>query len=416
MTPSGHATSDRPQRLVATFAEEILTPYRYDFLERLRERLDERGVGFRYLHGGAGPGHDGGPPWVEHMRQWHLNMGDRRLVWQSPGTAARRSDLLILDEGARLLSSVYYLLGQPRNVPRVALWGHGLVSSGTGSMDAAFAARRWTARLPAWWFAYTEGSARRLASAGFPRDRVTVVNNAIDTTALSGHLRSLQSGGLLRAPHRCVFVGTLYHRKRLDYLLAAGDHLARRCPGFVLDVVGDGEMRSDLARAAASRPWLQLVGRRSGRSLVEVLARAQLVLAPASVGLSVLDSFATETPLVAVLGLGHGPELEYMQPGRNGFLLPEGTTPLGYADYVCELLSQTGRVESARAGCRESASVLTLDRMVDSFVAGIIAALAQRPARAGASRLRRSRFPDTSGRLAPRGRRGTAARSSRPSP
>ena len=46
---------------------------------------------------------------------------------------------------------------------------------------------------------------------------------------------------------------------------------------------------------------------------------------PGLVGLAIVESYCAGLPFVAVAQAGHGPEIEYLQDGVNGVLLPQAT-------------------------------------------------------------------------------------------
>ena len=45
--------------------------------------------------------------------------------------------------------------------------------------------KRWTVNKVDWWFAYTDSSAALINEAGFPTDRTTIVENAVDTKEMA---------------------------------------------------------------------------------------------------------------------------------------------------------------------------------------------------------------------------------------
>jgi glycosyltransferase involved in cell wall biosynthesis len=103
------------------------------------------------------------------------------------------------------------------------------------------------------------------------------------------------------------------------------------------------------------------------------------MLMPGLVGLALLDAFASDTPLVTTAIGYHSPEIEYMDPGRNGELLSNCAAPEEYAEHVAMLLSDPKRLATLRQGCRQAAGKYTIEAMVDRFVRGVHQALAGMP-------------------------------------
>ena len=47
---------------------------------------------------------------------------------------------------------------------------------------------------------------------------------------------------------------------------------------------------------------------------------AAMQFMPGAVGLGILDSFALQTPMVTTTQNFHGPEIEYLENGKNGII------------------------------------------------------------------------------------------------
>jgi glycosyltransferase involved in cell wall biosynthesis len=130
-----------------------------------------------------------------------------------------------------------------------------------------------------------------------------------------------------------------------------------------------------MQRAADRLPWLQYYGPKTGAEKAEIVAQAQLMLMPGLVGLVIVETFAALTPLVTTNFSGHSPEIEYAEHAVNSFIIDRDPTPSQYANEVAKLLGSQEALERLREGCRRSASVYTLDNMVENFASGIHEAL-----------------------------------------
>jgi len=129
-------------------------------------------------------------------------------------------------------------------------------------------------------------------------------------------------------PHRFLFMGRLVDWKRLDLAIQALANI----PGAYLDVIGDGPMRDEWTRLAASlhltdricfRGWLPQ------QECAQHLQSATALLLPSIYecgGAVVLEAMATGTPVIAVAW--GGPE-DYLDE-TCGMLIP----PLGAATVV----------------------------------------------------------------------------------
>jgi glycosyltransferase involved in cell wall biosynthesis len=194
------------------------------------------------------------------------------------------------------------------------------------------AAKRGYSRVPHWWFAYTEGTAGRVAGLGFPRHRITVVQNAVDTASFQRwydaetpeEAARARAGLGLTGRSTCVYIGSLPPNKRLGFLLEAAEVIAEAVPDFELVVVGSGP---EMVRRAADRlPWLHHVGARFGQEKAALARKSQLLLMPGAVGLGILDSFSFQLPMLTTAEALHGPEIEYL---RDGVKRPHGRPQAG---------------------------------------------------------------------------------------
>lgn len=359
-----------------SIVQELLPQYRVPFFEGLRADLAEDGIRLRLLHGSSGPGTKGDEralPWAEHLRAREIRLpGGRSALWQSAHRATRTSDLVVIEHAGRHLS-IWPLLsraagGRP---PRMAFWGHGTDVRTDRRNSASEAIKRWASRRAHWWFAYTEGSADRVAAHRFPRERITVVNNTVEVHHLADEPE--------RDPTTCAYVGGLFDLKRIPFLLEAGACLADSVPGFRLVVLGGGPDSQLVERAARTAPWLDFRGPTFDDEKALTLASSALTLMPGVVGLAIVDTFAYGCPIVTTDHPFHSPEIEYLRDGVNGVMLPRDTTPAGYAEAVAGLLQAPERLARLREAGTESAQELTMARMVQRFADGIRLALAAPP-------------------------------------
>jgi glycosyltransferase involved in cell wall biosynthesis len=356
--------------------QEFLTHYRVDFFAELRERLAAHDVDLDLVVGAPNEERSqrsdaGELPWATRVRTRHLSLPRAgALVWLPALRPCLGADLVVVEQGNRHVLNYLLLAARKVGGPRVALWGHGRNRQSRRPHGVKERWKRRWLRRPDWWFAYTASVADEVVAAGFPRARMTVVQNSIRPAATSAPVERVA-----RVPGRCVFVGSLYDDKRLDVLVAAGDVVARRVANFGLDIVGEGPGRAFVVETARSRPWLDVVGALREGELASRLASAELALMPGLVGLAVIEAFAAGTPVVTMEWEHHSPEFDYLENGVNAVVLPAGTTAAEFGAAVAELLADPARLQRLRDGCRVAAATYTLAAMVDNFAAGVTAAL-----------------------------------------
>jgi glycosyltransferase involved in cell wall biosynthesis len=166
----------------------------------------------------------------------------------------------------------------------------------------------------------------------------------------------------------------MYSEKRLPFVLNACQSLRAQFPSFEVVFIGGGPESRLVAAFAAEREWAHYVGPKFDGLRVPYFKAADVLLMPGAVGLIAVDCFALELPLVTTDYAHHGPEIEYVESGYNGFV--SANTLDAYVTAVAEVLASSNIRENLRLGCRASAARYTLDTMVDNFVAGVESALA----------------------------------------
>jgi L-malate glycosyltransferase len=291
--------------------------------------------------------------------------------------------LIVIEQGMRHVTNYPLLAEQAVGSRRVALWGHGK-NSHPESNRLAERLKALTSRHAHWWFAYTEQSADVVSGLGYPRDRITVVQNAFDTRALSRAVESLGDADVAGIRDRlgltgdsvALFIGKLSREKRIDYVIAAGDEIRRTVPDFQLIVAGAGPDEGRLRELQATRPWVFPVGPQFGDAKANLLRVADILLVPSFAGLVVLDSFASGTPLVSSADLPHGPEISYLQTGVNGLLVADRGDPRLMGDAAAKLLLDDGRRFELASGCHAARETYTIEEMVSRFAEGVTKALA----------------------------------------
>jgi len=369
-------------------AYRILPDYRVDFYNRLRGVLAAEDIELRLVYGQptlveATKRDTTDLEWAERVESRFLRVGSRYLVWQPITKQARAADLVVVEQASRLLVNYPLLAQQSAGLTKVAFWGHGANLQTHTAAPGAERVKRFVSRYPHWWFAYTDAVRKRVVDLGYPEERITVVQNAIDTTGLRQARRAVSEDQLrrFRSTHDlgegpiCAFIGGLYAEKRLPFLIEAADEVHRQRPSFRLIVIGDGPDRSLVEQAAATRPHIRYLGGLFGSDKVEALAVAELMLMPGLVGLAVLDAFALELPLVTTAVDYHSPEIEYLTSGANGVVVQDADDPLAYAKTVAGLLENEAELTALRGGCREAAEVYTVAAMTARFADGIAQAL-----------------------------------------
>ncbi|HKE94613.1 MAG TPA: glycosyltransferase family 4 protein [Povalibacter sp.] len=365
-----------------TLLLRIVPHYRVAFLDSLARRLNAVGLELQVLYGQERkgtqpPGVKLDAPWARCVPNIYGRLGSLEVVWQQGVRALDGSRLVVVEQANRLLAN-YVLQLRRRTQPfQLAYWGHGYNMQSRNPANLSERVKRRLLCEVDWWFAYTELSRSYILNAGFAAERITVVNNTVDSQALAEaarHCAQQQPRELARklgcaGTNVALFCGTLHEDKRIDFLLQAARQIRRELPDFELLIVGDGPERRSVERAASEFPWIHYAGPDTSAARARYFHAAKLLLMPGLVGLVIVDSFLCGCPLVTTKFPFHSPEIAYLEPDHNGVIAPADVH--GYAQAVTALMRNDVQLARLRRGCLHSAQKYSLQSMVENFAVGV---------------------------------------------
>ena len=123
-----------------------------------------------------------------------------------------------------------------------------------------------------------------------------------------------------------LFSGSLIHRKGVDLLAAAFVQLANEVANVRLRIIGDGDLRQSLVQTLRPvRERVEFVGFKDWHELPGEYAKADVLCVPSRYdgwGLVVPEGLASGLPVIATDRMGAA--LEFVEHGRNGWLVPAG--------------------------------------------------------------------------------------------
>ncbi len=364
-----------------------LLHYRTALFDQLRTACAAWDIELHLVHGQASPREsvkkdEGTLPWAHKVRNIIWEAGERDILWQPYPAELRDADLIIFMQESRILSNYPWLLSRLWSSRKIAYWGHGA----NFQSDAPHGLReRWKALLLTkvdWWFAYTQMTVELLRTAGYPLQRITSLDNAIDTQGFKNdlaawsdadiHAEKARLGITVDAPV-AIFCGSLYPDKRLELLVSAADLIQREIPNFALVVMGDGPSMPQMREAAATRPWMHLLGVTKGSQKALYFRMGDVMLNPGLVGLHIVDAFCAGLIMATTRTARHSPEIAYLSEDENGIY--GGDTPEAYSHAVLNVVRDPARLAVMKQAALAASERYTLQNMVNNFVDGIKAAL-----------------------------------------
>ena len=162
-------------------------------------------------------------PWACKTENVSFRIGTSELIWQPCLRKLHGSDLVIVEQANSLLLNYVLLAGNLFHFRRLAFWGHGQNFQGKSCKSISEVLKAKASKTVHWWFAYNDLSARVVNALGFPADRITSVQNAIDTNSLVEGSKAIQPANLhqlreslqIAGENVCVFV-THEHQDHYD--------------------------------------------------------------------------------------------------------------------------------------------------------------------------------------------------------
>lgn len=368
------------------FVQRVMPHYRHTFFQELNRRLNVFGVALKVIYGQEVPGtvpktSDFKTPWAHRIENRYLTLPGLQMIWQPCLDHLKNSDLIIVEQANGLMLNHALMLSRGKN-QRLAYFGHGKNFQARAGNRWRDGAKSYLAGRVDWWFAYTGLTATIVGASGYEPDRITVVQNAIDTDELEEAVHRLSSSGKkvreelnVVSDNICVYCGGMYPDKKLSFLLEACVRIRAAIPDFHMLFIGEGPDRYLIERAAKEHNWIHDLGPKYGADRVQYFLSSKALLMPGLVGLGIVDSFVTKTPLFTTDLPIHSPEIAYLTNQVDGVMTASDTQ--SYASAVVDYLKSPSRQAEMRDACAKSAKIYTLGNMVRNFSTGILQCLEQ---------------------------------------
>lgn len=310
-----------------------------------------------------------GQPVLWHPAQWQY-------------ATRAHADVLILNWNVRYPQLVPALLrARAEGVPTI-LWGHGY--SKNEATWRAWPRRKVTELATALLF-YNHTTARNYIATGTDPRKVFVALNSLDQRPIQAArqhwLSRPEELAAFRREHNLtgptiIFVSRLEPANRVDLLLQATQQLLRKFPTLTAVIVGKGPDEQRL-KGLAAELGIERHVRFPGAIYDEMqlapwMLSADVYCYPSNIGLSLLHAFGYALPVVtADRPTAHGPEIEALQPDRNGLVYAEGNIQ-SLTETLRHLLDCPELRARLSAGAEETVlTQFSLTKMVDGFMDAI---------------------------------------------
>ena len=360
--------------------------YRVEFYNRLRNQLQSRNIELQLIYGNThvDSRKDAAEiEWAVARENRVVKLGSVHLIWQPCLKEINAADLVIVEQANKLLLNYILIFRKLFGNKKFAFWGHGL-NLQASRVNPLNLFKRLYVNKPSWWFAYTNGVEKFLLKTGFDKNKITVVQNAIDTGRLHEHYTGIPESEIKALKEKlqieshesvCIYCGSLYKEKKLEFLIASVETLRANGYPVKLIIIGSGPMEAYVQHAATQKTWLLYEGPKFGREKAMYFRIADLFLHPGAIGLAILDSFAFETPLVTTTYPFHGPEFHYIENNYNGVITSEELDD--YVAAIAGLLDDPSKIKKINSSFPVMRERYNIQAMVNNFSNGIEKALGQ---------------------------------------
>ena len=362
----------------------FLPHYRYTFFEGLYNALKEKKIHLNLIYGknkNQFRQDQVDIDWAVSVKNVEVKIGNNTFCWvPTPLEVFYNSDLVILMQENKILSNYPIFFRTKLFRKKLALWGHGVNHQANSNSLGNRFKHLYSSKVD-WWFAYTKGVASKIEAIGFPTDRITILQNTIDTESLikayddcrQEDMRELRKAMSINDGPVGLFCGGMISGKRLGFILNSCKEIKKKFPHFQIIFIGAGEESHKVEIEAAMNNWIHFVGPKLDEERVKFFKIADVLLIPSMVGLAILDSFAMKTPLITTDHPYHGPEIEYLENYWNGLMVPN--TLESYSEAVVRVLKNKKILSDLKQNCRESALKYNIVKMIKNFVDGVLKSL-----------------------------------------
>ncbi|MEW6710179.1 MAG: glycosyltransferase family 4 protein [Candidatus Riflebacteria bacterium] len=224
---------------------------------------------------------------------------------------------------------------------------------------------------------YTDYNLDELLRWGISRDKIIILNNAIDERPYQEALEKVSRADIERVEqqtsksgHTITFLGRLTRGKKVERVLEIAKILLPKFPDLRVLIIGDGEERASLelgVRESGLEGTVFFLGTITDpQELSPYMKVTDFVVLPGSVGLTIVHSMIYGIPFVTLENEKHSPEIAYLINDYNGY---KAQDLQGMCRWISEVFDDPEKKNRLKDNClttiREKVS---LTHMAEQFV------------------------------------------------
>ena len=186
--------------------QSVSKRYRAPFLDKLYRALRREGIQLRVAHGMTYEGENQKGDNVELSAEFGIKTKNywfwgNKVLFQPLFKKIAWADLVIIEQANKYMMNHLLVPLSILGLKKVAFWGHG---RNRQTQKAGFS--EWlklqTLNRVDWWFAYTRGTTEYLQAHGVKPEKITTVQNSVDTETLRKDLTAVTAQEVKLAKER----------------------------------------------------------------------------------------------------------------------------------------------------------------------------------------------------------------------
>jgi len=203
---------------------------------------------------------------------------------------------------------------------------------------------------------------------------IYVAKNTIDTYSLRDKLIALQQVNRdklklelgFTTKYSIVYIGRLLKSKNIELLCGVFDNMPSTLD-VALHIIGDGEEHDLVLQKSRQNKRIVYHGAVYDDSLnSKLLYCSDMLLITGEVGLSIIHGFCFGLPLITVKGVSHGPEIDFLKDGINGFFVDADTNAIVIK--ISEILADDLKLQLLKQNALDSAyNACSVENFLNGF-------------------------------------------------
>lgn len=172
-------------------------------------------------------------------------------------------------------------------------------------------------------------------------------------------------------PQTILFIGRLIPSKRIVDLIRYYKLLKQNHQNLKLEIIGDGPDKNIVENAIKEHGSISWHGTLVDEfDIAPIMERASLVFIPGLSGLSINHAFTYGKPYLTLKADKHGPEISYLEDGKNGYILNDNFEE--NIEKISDLLNDNNKLKEFCVNANEKGKELSVQKWVEQLKSSLL--------------------------------------------